>query len=365
MQSWEDTTATGREHGVPVARRGHNVGYGMMLMQPDGTLTEPSRAHTRRGQRLGDGFRVADVEEAMARNAELQRGSEAGQEPVNPAQSLQDWLGSAEYEAEFERLRREWEQEKLDAAPQRHRPRPQSTAKTTQEQVSMQPPLTEGQPPSFKSKLREGRRAKISESMQRRLDGLAALEEDYRDAGYQPDAAFVARIRASGGLGRPTPEKISSRLKPGLREQLELYVDKAELKDHSYNADQRLEEAIRRDEKGYPPVRTSRRTARRPGRATARARLPPGPPPSAGARARLRDPGEGHSRGESREDPAAALARRDAIREPGGQWPQQAGGRGPRIRDVKRGEAVMSNLAQRFHDGDLSLTRKGDHDLGK
>ena len=49
MQSWEDTTATGREHGVPVARRGHNVGYGMMLMQPDGTLTEPSRAHTRRG----------------------------------------------------------------------------------------------------------------------------------------------------------------------------------------------------------------------------------------------------------------------------------------------------------------------------
>ncbi len=252
LQSWEDAMAIGREHGVMVARRGQDVGYGIMLRQPDGTLAEPSRAHTRRGQRLGDGFRVADVEEAMARNAQLQRSSEVGQDAKNPAHSLQDWLGSAKYEAEFERLRREREQEKLDAAPQKHRTRPQSTAKSIQEQVSKQPPLIEDPPPAFRSRLREGRRARISESMQRRLDGLAALEEEHRDAGFKPDAAFVARIRASGGLGRPTLEKISSRLEPGLREQLELYVDKAELKDHSYKEDQRLEEAIRRDEKEHP-----------------------------------------------------------------------------------------------------------------
>lgn len=245
LQSWEDAMAIGREHGVTLARRGQDVCYGMMLMQP-------SRAHTRRGQRLGDGFRVADLEEAMKRNAELQRGSEVGQETEDHVQSLKDWLGSAEYEAEFERLRRERDQTEPDNAPQRYRTRPQSTTKTTREKVSKQPPLSEGPPPSFKSRLREGRRAKISESMQRRLDGLAALEEDCRDAGYQPDAAFVARIRASGGLGRPTLEKISPRLEPGLREQLELYVDKAEFKDHSYKEDQRLEEAIHRDEKEYP-----------------------------------------------------------------------------------------------------------------
>ncbi|WP_418908924.1 relaxase/mobilization nuclease domain-containing protein [Glutamicibacter endophyticus] len=257
LQSWDDATAIGREHGVTVARRGQDIGYGMMLRQPDGTLAEPSRAHTRRGQRLGDGFRVADVEAAMERNAELQRATLAQQETKDPVQDLQDWLSSREYEAEFERLRHEQElarQERAghDDAWDGSRTAIAGSPENPPQEPSIQDESEAAAPPAFRSRLREIGRSRLSESMQRRLDGLAALEEDYRDAGYQPDPAFVARIRSCGGLGRSTLEKISSRLEPGLREQLELYVDKTELKDQSYREDQRLEKAIRQDEKQHP-----------------------------------------------------------------------------------------------------------------
>jgi len=252
VQSWDDATAIGRENGVTVARRGQDVGYGMMLKKPDGSLAEPSRAHSRRGQRLGDGFRVADVEDAMERNAQLQRAALSQQEAQDSVRILQDWLSSAEYEAEFERLWQEQEQATTDDAQDGNRTASAGSTSNPPQEPSPQEEPESAARPAFRSRLREGRRARISENMQRRLDELAALEEDYRETGFKPDAAFVARLRASGGLGRSTLEKISARLEPGLREQLELYVDKAELKDESYNEAQRLEGAIREDEKKHP-----------------------------------------------------------------------------------------------------------------
>ncbi|PWD52043.1 hypothetical protein C8046_16725 [Serinibacter arcticus] len=73
-QSWETLSDAAREYRVTIEQRGKDVSYGQMLIQPDGTVAEPSRAHLRRGGQpgsgkgLGDGFRLTDVEAAIQRN---------------------------------------------------------------------------------------------------------------------------------------------------------------------------------------------------------------------------------------------------------------------------------------------------------
>lgn len=80
VQSWDDLVEVGRENRVVVGRRGKDITYGMMLAEPDGTIAEPARAHTRRGgvvgaktQGLGDGYRLEDVAKAIEENVTLQR----------------------------------------------------------------------------------------------------------------------------------------------------------------------------------------------------------------------------------------------------------------------------------------------------
>lgn len=69
--NWQRLDEVGEERGVEVTRRGKDVSYGMMLADEDGVVQEPTRAHKRRGSRLGEGYRVEDVEQALERNREL------------------------------------------------------------------------------------------------------------------------------------------------------------------------------------------------------------------------------------------------------------------------------------------------------
>lgn len=64
-----------------------DVGYGMMLSQPDGTLAEPSRTHTRRGQRLGDPG-LANAELISWRETAATLADKLGSSPV-------EWLDEA------------------------------------------------------------------------------------------------------------------------------------------------------------------------------------------------------------------------------------------------------------------------------
>ena len=107
-------------------------------------------------------------------------------------------------------------------------------------------------PTAFRSRLRDGRSARLPQEMLQRLDGLAALEEDYRDRGFAPDPEFVDRVRESGGIDRRTLNAIGSRLEPGMREDLEQYVDKAELLDESESEHRRLGEALEADRREHP-----------------------------------------------------------------------------------------------------------------
>lgn len=71
---WQRLDRVGRERGVTITKytkRSHDVSFGMMLADEDGVIQEPSNAHRRKGSRLGEGYRVEDVEAALERNREL------------------------------------------------------------------------------------------------------------------------------------------------------------------------------------------------------------------------------------------------------------------------------------------------------
>ncbi|MFC0674555.1 ATP-dependent DNA helicase [Brachybacterium hainanense] len=113
-------------------------------------------------------------------------------------------------------------------------------------------PVIEELPTAFRSRLRDGRSARASQEMLRRLDGLAALEEDYRGRGFEPDPEFVARIRECGDVDRRMLGAMASRLERGMREDLELYVDKTELRDESDAEHSRLRAALEAERREHP-----------------------------------------------------------------------------------------------------------------
>lgn len=68
---WVSFVAAGRKHGVDIAQRGQKgrgISYGMLRVQPDGSLTEPSASDRRRSSSLGRGYLMDDVEAALLRN---------------------------------------------------------------------------------------------------------------------------------------------------------------------------------------------------------------------------------------------------------------------------------------------------------
>lgn len=103
---WGELVKVGREHGVVIGKRGKDVTYGMLRLQPDGTLAEPATSDRRRGSSLGEGFRVEDVEAAIERNADLAQQAESEDDPLAglkarwqawiDADCEGDWIGDDE-----------------------------------------------------------------------------------------------------------------------------------------------------------------------------------------------------------------------------------------------------------------------------
>lgn len=187
-RNWAELAEVGRFHGVAISRRGQDVRYGMLLEQPDGSLAEPARAHTRRGglegsgKGLGAGFRRSDVEGAVQRNADLHCALERQQEYVDASHLMQQWRDGGEFEAEFERLRAEADaastaalatsEAKVEEATQPHRKRFATAARTPRSETTV---LTG---PAFRSRIRDARSK--SPKMQARFEALVLLEERWR-----------------------------------------------------------------------------------------------------------------------------------------------------------------------------------------
>lgn len=387
IQSWEDLSEVSREYGLTVKQsaRGNDVSYGMMLEQPDGTLREPARAHTRRGGNkdkgngLGEGFRVEDVQHVIDTNIQLtqsdaffedqrnaqaledleeQRQAElaeaaAGQQRIefavaNPQmlasmdrykQSLdqdtrsqvdahgemveayggrqasqlmiaagrmtpedldtaktqaeelygEHWRemtpedvqalrfqkimdeGMADSSARLERLQQDAEsrhalidrigeeqrskdQEPADtqeaaldsgASAAEHQPQAQSS---TVQKGPETAPVAERQP--WRSRLRGVEAKSGAEKVQARIDGLADLEEAYKDRGMVPDAEFEQKVQALGGVNRQFLQHYSGYLDPLMHEQLEMRAAKTEMARAHFDKVQELRKSYseRRDE---------------------------------------------------------------------------------------------------------------------
>lgn len=112
---WQRLDQVGRERGVTVTKytkRSKDVSYGMMLADEDGVVQEPANAHRRKGSRLGEGYRVEDVEQAMQRNRKL------AQQPVSgPAAEYQQALQriAEEQQREAEQMLQQWARESKPA----------------------------------------------------------------------------------------------------------------------------------------------------------------------------------------------------------------------------------------------------------
>lgn len=391
IQSWEDLTEVSREYGLTVKQsaRGNDVSYGMMLEQPDGTLREPARAHTRRGGNkdkgngLGEGFRVEDVQHVIDTNIQLTQ-SDAFFDDQRNAQALEDleeqrqadlaeaeanqrriefavanpqmlasmeryklslqqdvstqldargemvemhggkqasqlmasaglmspedldtaktqaeelygehWRemtpedvqalrfqkimdeGMADSSARLERLQQDAESrhalidtigeeqrskdqepadaqetsKELDQAAEAGTPvrQPQRQPSTVQ-QASEPAPATERQP--WRSRLRGVEAKSGAEKVQARIDGLADLEEAYKDRGMVPDAEFEQKVQALGGVNRQFLQHYSGYLDPQMHEQLEMRAAKTEMARAHFDKVQELRKAYseRRDE---------------------------------------------------------------------------------------------------------------------
>ncbi|MDQ0648605.1 hypothetical protein QFZ53_002801 [Microbacterium natoriense] len=180
-QSWDVLADVARTHGVTIAKRGQDVSYGMMLAQAEGAFAEPARAHMRRGRSLGDGYRIADVEAAIEQNAAQHRTATPRQKTVTMAQHLQAWRDSGDFDAEFERLRAEREEQasaSADAVAAHDVPEAAKAKPYTRRQFESAPTTkAETAPSAFRSQLRG---LGTSDSMRTRFTGLAALEEHWR-----------------------------------------------------------------------------------------------------------------------------------------------------------------------------------------
>ena len=241
--SWEALGEVGRTHGVTIERRGKDVTYGALLERGDGTVAEPARAHRRRGSRLGEGYRVADVEQVLQENS--------------VRQSAPDWV-DREVDAQLRALEAEWafreERQRItdaaryalaegDVASQPARDHPtdemavpeldESTATSesagTDELVTVEPPAAEQVEHSVEAPEQPWRSAlrdvtATRPTTQRRVDVVAELEEEYRDR--PTDAEFESRVNAVG-VGQQFLSRYGAHLAPQMRATLEARVAQA------------------------------------------------------------------------------------------------------------------------------------------
>lgn len=229
-RSWDELAEVGRLNGVAISRRGHDVSYGMMLEQPDGSLAGPARAHIRRGgiegsgKGLGPGFRRADVEAAIERNTRLQLVEEHREEYADAALTVQRWRESGEFEDAFERLRTEATAE--PTTPSEAQPEPAEPAPFRRRRFQT---AAQARPePAYQSRLRTLKSK--SPVMQERLNALAPFEEHWH--GRLPSSAQeridfeeqASRI----GIGRAVLKGTEPYMYPELYGYLSLRADHAE-----------------------------------------------------------------------------------------------------------------------------------------
>src|SRR5690606_8699135 len=158
-----------------------DVSFGMMTAQPDGTLAEPARAHTRRGTSLGEGFRVADVEAAIERNVQLQQAAERRRDEAHLAARLRTQIAEddasmqSRFENDAQAALGRFRNGRSEDAPV------ESAVDDPSQHASKQPdPAQTPEPATFRSGLRGVKaKGKHSEKIQPRIDGMAQLEEDY------------------------------------------------------------------------------------------------------------------------------------------------------------------------------------------
>lgn len=100
---WQRLDQVGRERGVTVTKytkRSRDVSFGMMLADEDGVIQEPANAHRRKGSRLGEGYRVEDVEAALERNRELAHAKPVSRPDTGHQRAMQRIGEEAQREAE-------------------------------------------------------------------------------------------------------------------------------------------------------------------------------------------------------------------------------------------------------------------------
>lgn len=110
---WQRLDQVGRERGVTITKytkRSHDVSFGMMLADADGVIQEPANAHRRKGSRLGEGYRVEDVEAVLERNRELAQAKPVSG-PGTGHQRAMERIGE-EAQREAERMLQQWAKER-------------------------------------------------------------------------------------------------------------------------------------------------------------------------------------------------------------------------------------------------------------
>lgn len=246
--SWAALQEIAPQHGVALSQRGKDVRYGMMLTQADGSYAEPSRAHTRRGgidgsgKGLGAGFRVTDVEAAMARNSARQRTADA-------KRRMQDLYDSGELDQEFERERAEREtpaEPKKAARTVREQPRPKRAASSPSVSTERSMPAhtaAEDMVPvaveTFRSRLRGVRPS--NERKRSIVEALVTFEENYaREALARGERLDHSRIPK--GVGPASMREFGDYLDPAVHEQLSLRVVKNITRAHAIDAIKKNEE---------------------------------------------------------------------------------------------------------------------------
>lgn len=109
---WQRLDQVGRERGVTITKytkRSHDVSFGMMLADEDGVIQEPANAHRRKGSRLGEGYKVEDVEAALERNRELAQAKPVSR-PGTGHQRAMERIGE-EAQREAEQMLQQWAKE--------------------------------------------------------------------------------------------------------------------------------------------------------------------------------------------------------------------------------------------------------------
>lgn len=254
VQSWADAAEIGRENGVTIKRRGRDVSYGMMLALPDGTIADPARAHTRRGKSLGEGFRVADVDEAIEQNVRLQKVADRRREEAAIEESLKARIARGDaamqpmLEAEARaRLARMQQGPALDAPAS---PAPAATAPVPSAGDGPGPdPEPKDRGPiaartAFTSPLHQvvEDSTRMSDHKRTQLECLAALDEDYLDR--ETDAEFEQRLTDAGGVGPQTLRSHGEHFSDGMLTVLRTRQVQIEDKDRAWQRTKELKAEV-------------------------------------------------------------------------------------------------------------------------